>query len=133
MTAPPITLTGTNGVFAGIGVDLGVGERLVVGRSRFVDLSAVRTPIATRIGRDKLEKNEGFRRMSRRHFEVFYESPERVVIVDLSRNGVVLDGRRILRSAVLDPAVLSDEGVRIRFGSGEELRLAVRKAAGVPG
>ena len=49
------------------------------------------------------------------------------MITDHSRNGVLLDGRRIQTSAVLDPAALADGGVSLRFGAGEELRLRVRK------
>lgn len=129
MTHTFLELAGSRGVFAGVRVELRPGQRITVGRSRFVDLSAAKTPMALRIGRDKLERNNGFRRMSRRHFEVVYEDGARVVITDLSRNGVTLDGNRIKDTAVLDPAVLASKDATLRFGAGEELQLKVRKTA----
>jgi pSer/pThr/pTyr-binding forkhead associated (FHA) protein len=123
----PIEMSGARGVFHGVRVELKPGDRLTVGRSRFVDVSAVKTPMAQRIGRDKLEKNDGFRRMSRRHFEIAYEEGGRIVVTDLSRNGVVLDGRRIKSTAILDSGTLADGGVSLRFGAGEELRVRLRK------
>jgi pSer/pThr/pTyr-binding forkhead associated (FHA) protein len=124
----PVEISGARGVFAGVRVDLKPGDRLTVGRSRFVDVSAAKTPMALKIGRDRLEKNDGFRRMSRRHFEISYEAAG-IVVTDLSRNGIILDGRRIKVSALLDPAALADGGVSLRFGAGEELRVRVRTTA----
>jgi pSer/pThr/pTyr-binding forkhead associated (FHA) protein len=130
MSPSLIELVGARGVFAGVKVEIRVGEKLTVGRSRFVDLSAAKTPMARRIGRDRLEKNNGFRRMSRRHFEVAYESHERLVISDLSRNGVTIDGARVLSTAILDPNAIAEQGSTIRFGAGEELCLKVRRPVG---
>jgi hypothetical protein len=127
----PIEMSGSRGVFAGVRIQLKPGDRLTVGRSRFVDVSAAKTPMAARIGRATLEKNDGFRRMSRRHFEIAYEDDDRIVVKDLSRNGVVIDGRRMKTATVLDAAALADGGVSIRFGAGEELRVRVRKTVGV--
>jgi pSer/pThr/pTyr-binding forkhead associated (FHA) protein len=128
----PIEMSGARGVFAGIRLEMKPGDRLTVGRSRFVDVSAAKTPMAQRIGREKLEKNEGFRRMSRRHFEISYDLDGRVLITDLSRNGVILDGKRIKTAAEVDPAALADGGASIRFGAGEELRVRVRKTVPAP-
>jgi pSer/pThr/pTyr-binding forkhead associated (FHA) protein len=127
---PPIEMSAKKGVFAGVRLLLKLGDRLLVGRSRFVDVSAAKTPMALRIGRATLEKNDGFRRMSRRHFEIAYEDAERVVVKDLSRNGVLIDGRRMTGPTTLDAAALADGGVVLRFGAGEELRLMVRKTVG---
>jgi hypothetical protein len=124
-----IELAGSRGVFAGVRVELRPGESVTVGRSRFVDVSAAKTPMALRIGRDKLEKNSGFRRMSRRHFEVRYEDEAKVVITDLSRNGVILDGSRINASAVVGIEALGSRAATLRFGAGEELHLKVRQPA----
>ena len=122
-----IEIAGSRGVFAGVKVELRPGESVTVGRSRFADVSAAKTPMALRIGREKLEKNNGFRRMSRRHFEVRYEDEAKVVITDLSRNGVLLDGSRIKASAVLELEALGARPATLRFGAGEELFLKVRK------
>ena len=132
MSRRVLEITGARGVFAGARHELRVGERVTVGRSRFVDLSAVRTPMGLRIGRDKLERNPRFRRMSRRHFEISFESDQRIVISDLSRNGVHVDGRRIRKTAELEPESLAERGAVIAFGTGEELRLRVRAAALAP-
>ena len=126
----PIELSGSRGVFAGVRIALRPGDRLTVGRSRFVDVSAAKTPMALRIGRATLEKNDGFRRMSRRHLEIAYEDGDKLVIKDLSRNGVLLDGRRMESSVTIDAAAISDGGVVLRFGAGEELRLRARKTVG---
>jgi pSer/pThr/pTyr-binding forkhead associated (FHA) protein len=131
MTPPFVEIAGSRGVFAGVRVELRLGQRITVGRSRFVELSAVKTPMAVRIGREKLEKNSGFRRMSRRHFEIAYEADNRILISDQSRNGVLLDGRKVEGSAVIDPGTVAEAGAHIRFGAGEELCLLVRKAVGV--
>jgi pSer/pThr/pTyr-binding forkhead associated (FHA) protein len=131
MSAASVEILGSRGVFAGVRVELKLGDRLSVGRSRFVDLSAVKTPMAQRIGRDKLEKNSGFRRMSRRHLEIAWESEDRIVIADLSRNGVMLDGTRIETAVAIDPNTIAEGGVNLRFGAGEELCLRARKTVGV--
>jgi hypothetical protein len=127
MSTSTLEISGSTGVFAGVRIEVHVGQRITVGRSRFVELSAVKTPMAVRIGREKLEKNSGFRRMSRRHFDVAYEADDRVVIVDHSRNGVLLDGRRIEATSVLDPGTLSEGGATLRFGAGEELCLRIAR------
>jgi hypothetical protein len=130
MSPVHVEMTGARGVFAGVRLEIKLGDRLTVGRSRFVDVSAAKTPMALRIGRDKLERNSGFRRMSRRHFEIAFEAEDRIVINDLSRNGVIVDGRRVNASATIDPGSLADGGAKIRFGAGEELCLKARKTVG---
>ncbi len=129
MSAPLLRLVGTAGMFEGALAVLRPGESVTVGRSRFVSLSAVRTPLALRIGRQKLERNPAFRRLSRRHFEVDYADGENVVLADLSKNGLFVDGARVDRVTIAASTLASQSRV-LRFGTNEEIRLELDGAGG---
>jgi pSer/pThr/pTyr-binding forkhead associated (FHA) protein len=133
MTPPRrLLVSGERGLFAETSTTLGVGETAVVGRSRFTTISAATTPIARRVGRSKLEASVAFRRLSRRHLEIVYESPTTVRIVDRSANGTLLDGARVNGSATLEIADLERRPARLRFGAGEELVLSVATDEAAP-
>jgi pSer/pThr/pTyr-binding forkhead associated (FHA) protein len=119
-----LELRGERGLFADVRMQLMEGERVVIGRSRFLELSAASTPMARRIGRGRLESNAAYRRMSRRHFEVEYEAADAVVVRDLSTNGVAVNGKRVDVTVRLNPAELAERPAVLRFGAGEELLLS---------
>lgn len=123
MNARRVELRGKAGIFADVRRVLRPGDRVVVGRSRFVALSAATTPLARRLGRGALEANPAFRRMSRRHFEVVFEGADAVVVLDRSANGTAADGRRIDGTLRLAFDALARRPVVLRFGAGEELLL----------
>ena len=125
MIPPRLLLYGERGLIAETSVELAVGERAVVGRSRFTTISAATTPVARRIGRARLEASAAFRRLSRRHLEIAFESETVVSVVDHSSNGATCDGVRIPGSVRLDAAELARRPARLRFGAGEEILLSV--------
>jgi hypothetical protein len=125
MSALLVEIRGERGLFADVRMRIAEGDRVVVGRSRFLELSAATTPFAKRIGRARLEANPAYRRMSRRHFEVEYEAADALVVRDLSTNGVAVNGKRVDVTVRLRPLDLAERPAVLRFGGGEELLLCV--------
>ena len=118
-----ILLEGMAGLFAGERYLLGPGVSVVVGRSRSCDASVTRTQAYQRIGGRVLNQSRGFLRMSRRHFEVVFESDQLIRIRDLSTNGIEVDGHRV-RETVFTLEDLADHAVVIRFAEGETMHVA---------
>ncbi len=129
MTARDVHLIGSSGMFEGVRAVLRPGDRVVVGRSRHVELSAVRTPLALRVGREKLERNSSFRRLSRRHIELDFADGENLVLKNLSKNGFMLDGNRVT-TAVLSLDAMEAGPHVVRFGTNEEIRIELGVADG---
>jgi pSer/pThr/pTyr-binding forkhead associated (FHA) protein len=106
MTAAPprVVVVGQGGVLDGERRALVPGATLVVGRSRSCHLSLrkCRRFLASD-EQPELLASEGFRRVSRVHCEIAYLPDGRVEIRDLSRNGTLVDGRRLARPCVLVP------------------------------
>lgn len=116
-----ILLEGLSGVFSDERYLLVEGSRSTIGRSRTCEVSAATTRVARNRGRAALESDRAYRRISRRHFEVVFESTSRIVVRDLSRNGIRI-GPGIAAEAVFALSDL-DDGVEIVFGERERVRL----------
>jgi len=110
--APPrLEIRGSGGILQGVRRTLEPGATLVVGRSRSCHVSLRRTrgflqaadPLA-------MLRSGPFRRVSRVHCEIAYLPDSRVEVRDLSRNGTLVDGRRVDRTFVLTPG---DEPVHV--------------------
>ncbi|MAG55535.1 MAG: hypothetical protein CMJ83_04515 [Planctomycetes bacterium] len=119
-----LLLEGTAGLFLEERHLIAPGQRLIVGRSRSCDLSAASTRIACERGRAALETDRAFRRISRRHFAICHEPAGRIIVEDLSTNGVKVAGRLVSR-AVFTLDDLRDDPVAIVFGEREGVRLRV--------
>ena len=71
--------------------------------------------------RDELLHSERMRSISRIHLRIHYHAPDRVEIVDCSRNGTYLDKKRIDDAAEIDDLPIVTHELMV--GSGERLRL----------
>ncbi len=115
VAAPPrLLVAGHGGVLAGERRALLPGSTLVVGRSRTCQLSLRRCRAFLRLRSPRqraLLASAGFQRVSRVHCEIAYLPDARVEIRDLSRNGTLVDGRRLTRPLVLVPGDASIEVV----------------------
>jgi len=112
VAAPPrLLVAGHGGVLAGERRALLPGSTLVVGRSRSCQLSLRRCRAFLRSPRQRaLLASPGFQRVSRVHCEIAYLHDGRVEIRDLSRNGTLVDGRRLTRPLVIVPG---DESIEV--------------------
>ncbi len=124
-----LRIEGLAGVFRGASVEVAVGQRVTVGRSRVCEFSAARTPECQRVGRETLEADPAYRRISRRHFRVTFLNTEMVDFEDLSTNGTFVDGGRIDRLVINDLRSRAT-GVVVSFGDGEELRVSFTRGGG---
>ena len=116
---PQILLRGIHGFLEGEHMVLGLGQSVVVGRSRGAELSLKRAKKFTvRADRIQLAKTERFMSVSRRHVRIHFLHPDLVEVEDLSTNGTLVDGRRIDRIGLTDIRTTSHE---IRLGSIEKL------------
>ena len=116
-----VRIRGTKGFLQGEERTLGLGETVVVGRSRSADISVKRaTKFLARKDRAQIARTKRFLSISRRHVRIHFMHPDFVEVVDLSNNGTLVDGRRVDRIALTDLRerhhVLSLNGV-------EDLRL----------
>lgn len=104
---------GLDGGFQGHERVLEIGEALVVGRSRGCDFF----PQIKEGGITTQAEVVRLRRMSRRHCKVSFCSPDHIEVEDLSRNGTIVDGRRvdrlILRDLHLRAATIDIAGLRL--------------------
>jgi len=118
---PEILLRGTRGFLEGEHLILKLGESCVVGRSRKADISLKRArKFRERADWLKLAKTERFLSVSRRHLRIHFLHPDLVEIEDLSKNGTLVDGRRVDRIGLTDVRSTPHE---IRVGSMEQIRL----------
>lgn len=117
-----LRVTGVRGFLQDERRTLEVGDELTVGRSRDADLSVRRAPrFLARRDRDELLHSERMRSISRIHLRIHYHAPDRVEIVDCSRNGTYLDKKRIDDAAEIDDLTIVTHELTV--GSGERLRL----------
>ncbi|MEE8105101.1 MAG: FHA domain-containing protein [Planctomycetota bacterium] len=118
---PEIILVGIKGFLEGEHLILKLGESCVVGRSRKADISLKKArKFRERSDWPKLAKTERFLSVSRRHLRIHFLHPDLVEIEDLSKNGTLVDGRRVDRIGLTDVRTTPHE---IRVGSMEKLRL----------
>lgn len=119
-TPPPqIILRGKHGFLEGEVMVLGLGQSVIVGRSRSAELSLKRARrFLARKDRMKLAKTERFLSVSRKHVRIHFLHPDLVEVEDLSKNGTLVDGRRIDRIGLTDIRTNAHE---IRLGSVEHL------------
>ena len=121
---PQILLKGTRGFLKGEEVLLDIGQSVVVGRSRSAEISLKRAKrFVARADRAQLAKTERFLSVSRRHVRIHFLHPDLVEVEDLSKNGTLVDGRRIDRIGLTD---LKERAHEIRLGSMEEITVQWR-------
>ncbi len=117
-----IRLLGCGGLFAGEEARILLGQCLVVGRSRTCDLSVARTTVFQKLGRDEVERNASYRRISRKHVRICLVEADVIEIEDLSTNGTVVNGHRVDRIR-LTGFSSPDSLVVVEFGEGERIEL----------
>lgn len=113
-----ILLIGISGIFNGERYLIGEGASVIVGRSRSCDVSAARTRVYRRVGGNVLNRDRAFLKMSRRHFQVFFDSGDSVRLRDLSTNGIKVDGERV-GEVVFTADELEKRRVLLTFGNDE--------------
>lgn len=114
------TLVGTSGYSQGERFPLQYGKTLVIGRSRSADFSLRRLkkylslPIAER------EKDEMFRTVSGRHFEITMYNLGAIEVKNLSGNGTLVDGEPIETLVIED---IDERAYKIEIGLREKFSL----------
>lgn len=108
-TATWLGLRGLGSLAAGQHLKIGLGESIVVGRSRHCDWSLRRAPeflMSDADARGAIEDDLTFNSVSRRHAKLTYVAPDMLEIENLSGNGTLVDGVSI------DKLVLTDVRTR---------------------
>jgi pSer/pThr/pTyr-binding forkhead associated (FHA) protein len=121
-------LRGIAGVFKGAEYEVRLGQQVTIGRSRLCEFSAARTPECERIGRDALESNRSYRKISRRHFRIAFLNSDMVEFEDLSTNGTFVNGAKIDRLIINDMRA-HEKGILVRFGETEEMKISLVKSS----
>ncbi len=98
-----LTLKGTSGLLDGEVCPVQLGQSVTVGRSRHCDFSLKKTKRFL-LGTDRraILAGEAFRSVSRQHLRVSFVNETMVELVNLGRNGTIVDGKRIDRLVILD-------------------------------
>ena len=118
---PRVVVRGVKGFLEGEERVLGVGDAIIIGRSRSADLSTRRAErLMHRDDRLDVIGSDPFKSISRRHARIHFLHKDLVEIKDLSANGTFLDGRRIDCVAVTD---LREQCHILQLGSQERLFL----------
>jgi hypothetical protein len=100
---PILLVKGVKGFLEGEEREIGVGDALVVGRSRNADFSVRRAKkLVERSDAADVMETEAFLSVSRKHVRIHYMHPDLIEIKDLSSNGTFLDGRKVDCVAVTD-------------------------------
>jgi len=121
MGRPVLRITGVRGFLTGEERTLQIGEQIVIGRSRDADLSVRKAArFLAREDRAALIRSEPVLSVSRRHVRIHFLHGDLVEVVDLSRNGTYLDGRRIECVGLTD---LSRTSHLLDLGPAERLKL----------
>jgi pSer/pThr/pTyr-binding forkhead associated (FHA) protein len=116
-----LRLRGVGGLLDGEVRTVRVGESVVVGRSRHCDFSLKKTRAFLLAGdRARIRDDPRFRRVSRRHVRISFVNEAMVEVEDLSRNGTLMDGRRVDRRLLLDVAVRK---YRVDLGGGHAFEI----------
>jgi pSer/pThr/pTyr-binding forkhead associated (FHA) protein len=99
-----LLIAGRTGLWAGLRKVLKPGSCVTVGRSRGCDVSLRRAPgFVSHDDPTGVFHSEQFRKVSRVHCEVELTDEGEIHVRDISRNGVVLDGERVVEDYILDP------------------------------
>ena len=95
-------ISGRGGVLEGIRRILRPGMTLAIGRSRTCDISLRKAPGFLESEHPvAMLRSDPFRKVSRVHCEIAFLLDGRVEIRDLSRNGTLVDGARVVNSCTL--------------------------------
>jgi len=100
-----VGLRGVGELAAGQQLKIGVGETILIGRSRHCDWSLRRTPRflkSDKAARKAIKADTLYSSVSRKHTRISYLAPDMLQIENLSGNGTLVDGRAV------DKLVLSD-------------------------
>jgi hypothetical protein len=98
-----------------------LGETVFVGRSRHCSFSLKKTR-AFLLGedRERIRKDEGFRRVSRKHVRIAFLNRTMVEVENLSPNGLHVDGKRVDQLVLTDVA---DRPHRVDLGGGHTFEI----------
>jgi pSer/pThr/pTyr-binding forkhead associated (FHA) protein len=125
-----LSLRGFGELADGQHLKLGIGESMIIGRSRHCDWSLRRAPAyltSDPASRGAIKQDLAFNSVSRQHVRITYSAPDRVEVRNLSGNGTLVDGV-LVEGTGLGCVVLTDvrfKSHRIQLGpAGIELELA---------
>ncbi len=110
------TLIGIAGHVKGAKFPLEYGVKLVIGRSREANISLQKMEAWDRLSPEEREKDEGFRTVSGKHFEIVMYNAKSIELSNLSSNGTWLDDKPVKQSIIDD---LDRRAHLIRFGKNE--------------
>ncbi len=131
-----IKLTGIAGYVKGTSYLLLPGSETTIGRSRdcticLREAQKAHQPAVDHEGHPRAEKGlaEHFKTVSATHLRIQYLDEHQVLLEDLSRHGVFVDGHAIARKALLSD--LDSRHHEIRLGTNEAFRIELQGAAPV--
>jgi len=120
---PCLLIRGVKGFLEGEMRTLRVGEAIVIGRSRFVDLSTRKAGrLKEREDRLEIIRSNSFLSVSRRHVRIHFLHPELVEVKDISSNGTFVDGHRVDCVALTD---LHERTHCVALGTQERFELEI--------
>lgn len=114
------TLVGTSGYSQGERFPLQYGKTLVIGRSRSADFSLRRLKKYLSLPLAEREKDEMFRTVSGRHFEITMYNLGAIEVKNLSGNGTLVDGEPIETLVIED---IDERAYKIEIGLREKFSL----------
>ncbi|MCC6573548.1 MAG: FHA domain-containing protein [Planctomycetes bacterium] len=131
-----IKLTGIAGYVKGTSYVLLPGTETVIGRSRecticLREAQKAHQPAVDHEGHPRPEKGiaDHFKTVSHQHLRITFVDDGQVMVEDLSRHGVFLDGHAISKKALLSD--LDTKSHELRLGTNESFRIELQSGAAV--
>ena len=120
MAGGMLLVVGVDGMVEGEVFRVPAGSQVVVGRSRWCDISLRKCLKYLSLDPEERARNKHFQTVSRQHLQISVEGPEHVELENLGANGSTCDGEALEKRTLTD---LAEGAHEIVLGTKETLRL----------